>query len=248
MKSLVIPRITVTENVFGFMDSLPAHHIDHNSWPAFETDCSARVVIAYGSNTLFVKYYVVESKLKVLSREINSAVNKDNCVELFLSFGNDANYYNLEFNCLGAGKIAYGENRDNRVLLDPGLVSQIDTDISLETIGNRCHWELMLSIPSRVFKFNNVNFSEGQEGKANFYKCGDDLPQPHFLSWNRIETERPDFHQPSFFGSVIFSSDPQSDPGYTTSFPVEMVKDLITRNRRKKIYFLSIFVYVTGGH
>ena len=35
-------------------------------------------------------------------------------------------------------------------------------------------------------------------------KCGDDLTVPHFLSWNPIKTEKPDFHRPEFFGTVKF--------------------------------------------
>ncbi len=40
--------------------------------------------------------------------------------------------------------------------------------------------------------------------KANFYKCGDELQTPHFLSWNPIEIEKPDFHRPDFFGTLRF--------------------------------------------
>jgi Carbohydrate-binding family 9 len=47
---------------------------------------------------------------------------------------------------------------------------------------------------------------EGKKCKANFYKCGDKLAQPHFLAWNRIETPEPDFHQPAFFGDIEFET------------------------------------------
>jgi hypothetical protein len=39
---------------------------------------------------------------------------------------------------------------------------------------------------------------------ANFYKCGDELPTPHFLSWNPIEWKEPSFHRPEQFGKLIF--------------------------------------------
>lgn len=45
---------------------------------------------------------------------------------------------------------------------------------------------------------------DGQTIKANFYKCGDELQTPHFLSWNPINIEKPDFHRPDFFGSLEF--------------------------------------------
>ena len=43
-----------------------------------------------------------------------------------------------------------------------------------------------------------------REIKANFYKCGDELQTPHFLSWNPIKIENPDFHRPDFFGTLEF--------------------------------------------
>jgi len=39
---------------------------------------------------------------------------------------------------------------------------------------------------------------QGRLFKANFYKCGDELPLPHYLSWNPIYTETPDFYRPDF--------------------------------------------------
>jgi hypothetical protein len=37
---------------------------------------------------------------------------------------------------------------------------------------------------------------------ANFYKCGDETPEPHFLSWNPIDLPKPNFHVPQFFGQL----------------------------------------------
>ncbi|MBP5277596.1 MAG: hypothetical protein J6Z18_03800, partial [Prevotella sp.] len=44
----------------------------------------------------------------------------------------------------------------------------------------------------------------GMSFRANFYKCGDLLPKPHFLSWNAVEIPQPDFHRPDQFGKVTF--------------------------------------------
>jgi hypothetical protein len=40
--------------------------------------------------------------------------------------------------------------------------------------------------------------------RANFYKCGDGTSVPHYLSWNQVITETPDFHRPEFFGEISF--------------------------------------------
>ena len=40
--------------------------------------------------------------------------------------------------------------------------------------------------------------------RGNFYKCGNQLPKPHFLSWNPIPTDNVQFHCPEFFGELDF--------------------------------------------
>ena len=44
----------------------------------------------------------------------------------------------------------------------------------------------------------------GRTLHGNFYKCGDLLQVPHFLSWNPIQLPKPCFHCPEFFGELIF--------------------------------------------
>ena len=77
------------------------------------------------------------------------------------------------------------------------------TDLALET---------QESLKKANTDMRGVNFSEKKldngiivkEIKANFYKCGDELQTPHFLSWNPIQIEQPDFHRPDFFGTLEF--------------------------------------------
>jgi hypothetical protein len=39
---------------------------------------------------------------------------------------------------------------------------------------------------------------------GNVYKCGDAMPQAHYLTWNPIGTSRPDYHRPEYFGYLKF--------------------------------------------
>ena len=57
----------------------------------------------------------------------------------------------------------------------------------------------------REVSFNeNSIIVDGKEIRANFYKCGDELDKPHYLSWNPINLEKPNFHCPEFFGTLFF--------------------------------------------
>jgi hypothetical protein len=65
-------------------------------------------------------------------------------------------------------------------------------------------WSLTVAIPVSVFIWHTVENLEGREFGANFYKCGDGLTQPHYLSWNPVLSAEPDFHRPESFGIIGF--------------------------------------------
>ena len=60
----------------------------------------------------------------------------------------------------------------------------------------------VLVIPAECYFHHQITDLSGMTIRANFYKCGDKLQQPHFLSWNPISTPRPNFHVPQFFGTL----------------------------------------------
>ena len=72
-----------------------------------------------------------------------------------------------------------------------------------EKVGE-CSWESALVIPVSALFGHQVTLLDGQKMRANFYKCGDLLQTPHFLSWNAIQLPEPKFHCPEFFGTITF--------------------------------------------
>lgn len=70
--------------------------------------------------------------------------------------------------------------------------------------GDLICWTLNIILPVELFSLKEVGSLQGKTVTANFYKCGDDMPVRHYLSWNPINLERPNFHTPQFFGKLIF--------------------------------------------
>ncbi len=180
------------------------------NWPEYPYKPDVKFKIAYCQNQILLKYYVTEESIRAIASNMNDDVYKDSCVEFFISTKSNDSYYNFEFNCIGIPSASYGSGRHNRELIDPELLQLIQVRSSLgndtfeEKTGGH-NWELMLMIPTDcMVKDENIEL-EGLTAKANFYKCGDDTIIPHFVSWNPIGTEQPDFHQPSYFGQLIFN-------------------------------------------
>jgi hypothetical protein len=208
MKQLAVPYLPLDqcEHV-----ALPAHPIDVEPWAdgTFKS-CSAEFTISHFNQGLRVHYAVTEPHLSAKKRRLNGKVHKDNCVEFFIAFENDPCYYNFEFNCLGSVKAAYGSERNNRTYLPVDLLTIVQDNISiaLSNIHDRkmIMWEITIILPIDVFCFHNKDSFSGLNCSANFAKCGDNLPSPHFLSWVDIATDTPDYHQPQSFGRMIFET------------------------------------------
>ncbi|MFC5281913.1 carbohydrate-binding family 9-like protein [Pedobacter alpinus] len=189
------------------MDNLERNPIKHQSWEEFRTNIKSCFTIAHTGNHLLIKFFSEENELCASVRKTNDKICNDNCVEAFIAFDNEVEYYNLEFNCFGNAKIAYGGSRDGRKLLLPETIAKIKTQSSIDTTINNegmISWEILLIIPKELFEFTPIKTFEGIIAKANFYKCGDGLTKPHFLTWNKVETTHPDFHQPQYFGDLKF--------------------------------------------
>ncbi|MDP4205542.1 MAG: carbohydrate-binding family 9-like protein [Bacteroidota bacterium] len=183
--------------------------IDTVNWSEYGYKPEVKARIGYWGKQIWIKFYVREKNILARTTSVNGDVYKDSCVEFFLSPRDNGYYYNFEFNCIGTPHVGYGGGRHNREHISPFYVNQIQRKSSLgdlpfgEQTGD-FSWDLTVVIPKSVFVNDVVANFSGLESKGNFYKCGDETSDPHFVTWNPIDTETPDYHQYSSFGSILF--------------------------------------------
>ncbi len=199
------PNVSINEASF-FLDSVGRHVLGQASWAGYNYHPVVHFAMAYGEDNIFLKYYVNEKFISAANGAINSAVYEDSCVEFFISFEDEKPYYNFEFNCIGTSRVGYGEKKTDRELLPEALISKIKYQVLItnQKPGNTVHWELTVAIPFKIFCHHKINAVAGKKCRANFYKCGDRLPTPHFISWAPIKWPEPNFHLPEFFGGLQF--------------------------------------------
>jgi hypothetical protein len=192
------------------LDGNNADLIDVVSWPTYSYRPDASFSIGHNGQNIFLKYYVEESAITAVHRETNGPVYKDSCVEFFIGFDDGTSYYNLEFNCAGSCRMGYGIQRDGRLAIPNHFVEKIKHQVVFKTQEQEnqftIKWELSLIIPIEVFYYHEMHTVEGKSCWVNFFKCGDDLPQPHYLSWALISTASPNFHVPEAFRSAYFAN------------------------------------------
>jgi hypothetical protein len=192
------------------LDSLNIRNpVEEVNWNEFDYKPVVKFSIAYTAHEILLKYYVTENWFKAEKTEPNQMVCEDSCVEFFVSPGDDRIYYNLEFNGIGTCLLGSGTGRENSSRADLKIISRIrrKTSVGKEIVSERSgefSWTITLAIPFDVFFHHQITSLKGKAFRANFYKCGDKLSVPHYLTWNPVGTETPDYHRPEFFGLLKF--------------------------------------------
>ncbi|MCI0522324.1 MAG: hypothetical protein L0Y37_01590 [Bacteroidales bacterium] len=216
MKTIEVSKLKTAE-IFPSMAEISArldefgegHAIDAVNWKEFSYKPDVRFNIAWGEHEIYIKYYVRESNVKAEKSKTNEMVCEDSCVEFFVSPADDGLYYNLEFNPIGTALMGSGHGRHDSARADAGIVDGIRrlTSMGNEPFGERTgdmRWSITLAIPLKTFFHHETGNLKGKSFRANFYKCGDKLSNPHFVTWNPVGTERPDYHRPEHFGILKF--------------------------------------------
>ena len=198
------------EAVSARLDKLDTReHIEMINWKDYNYKPEVTFSIGYTDNELLLKYYVYETYFKAEKTETNQMVCEDSCVEFFVSPVDDGIYYNIEFNGIGTCLMGTGTSRENSTRAKPEIIAKIrrKTSVGNKPVAQRegdFSWTLIAAIPFTVFFHHKVKELKGKVFKANFYKCGDKLKVPHYVTWNPVGTPKPDYHQPEYFGLLKF--------------------------------------------
>ncbi|MDR1504281.1 MAG: hypothetical protein LBT43_17675 [Prevotella sp.] len=212
---LLVPMIDVADannytSVIEYMQEVQKNEVACVNWPElYPSRPEVGFKIAHNGTHLFLQFFVEENEILAEASEDNGPVWKDSCVEFFMSFGDSLNYYNLEVSCIGKVLLGYRENKANSEHASPALLSFIKRYPSLgtEPFGRRqgdFKWNVLIVVPVSAYWQSGLETFSGVKARGNFYKCGDNLTIPHYLSWNPVEAKMPNFHMPFYFGDIYF--------------------------------------------
>ncbi|WP_313368138.1 carbohydrate-binding family 9-like protein [Sphingobacterium mizutaii] len=211
MKELEVKKIDLTgveltyASLANSLFGLEWNQIDQAPWQTqFPINPEVKFQVAYDQESIYIHYDVHEEYIKAQYIRPNENIWEDSCVEFFISFDDRKTYYNLEFNVLGAGLIGYGtSDKANRNRLTSEEILSVSSFTQVKNLQGKKSWNIILAIPISLFG-KTVDDLRGKTVQANFYKCGDNLPNPHFVAWNPIDVPNPNFHLPEFFGEIKF--------------------------------------------
>lgn len=172
-------------------------HIDLSPWEGiYHFNSFAKLL--YSDEAIYVRMETDEMPVVAKQTERNSPVCTDSCMEFFFRPNLNNNVYiNIEINALGTLLTGVGTCRQDRVYCTDNA-DQFEIKPQLCESG----WKITYRIPFDFIRKYAGDCTSSMKG--NFYKCGSDTGHAHFHVWNMIETPKPDFHRPEYFGDFVF--------------------------------------------
>ena len=192
--------------------------LDCLNWPAWPYKPSVEFRIGLFEDGLRLEWKVDEQSIRALQGTPGGEVYEDSCVEFFFQPNpDDPHYYNFEWNAIGNLYLAWRTGRHDPEKAPAEVLALVHTEAScgVTPFAERPAdgpWTLKVHIPLEALWHSLGDAAghpspgglRGHRAKANFYKCGDGLSVPHFVTWAPIATEKPDYHRPEFFDYLEF--------------------------------------------
>lgn len=161
-------------------------------------DIAMEVRICHDGENLYLRMQAWEQNIRAEHTGPLCMVCEDSCMEFFLRpQEDDLRYFNFEINPNGAMFIGFGSGRESLVRLAP---SPALFDPHTERFEGG--WIARYRIPAEFIRIFFPGFApeSGRRLRANCYKCGHKTIQPHYITWNRVNSSVPSFHRPEDFG------------------------------------------------
>ena len=171
--------------------------------------------VLYDDQAIYAIFKVEDRYVRAVAQKHQDRVCSDSCAEFFFVPGEDvtAGYFNIEANCGGTvlfnwqvvprkGQVPLTQEDLARMTIASSMPKQVDPEIA-EPVT----WTIEYRVPYDVLRKYQPAFrtpAPGVTWRANFFKCADKTSHPHWLTWNKVNRPKPDFHVPEDFGVLRF--------------------------------------------
>lgn len=160
--------------------------------------------LGHDGEHFFVAMRSYESNPRATVTENEGPVHLDSCMEFFFSPCPELrpDYFNMEANPAGAMKFNYGAGRHGRL-----KTRGFPEVAGMQATRTADYWQLVYQIPFALIRENAPEFTgaSGSIIRANMYRCGEQAACTSFVTLFPIDTEKPDYHRPEYFGEMMLA-------------------------------------------
>ena len=186
-------------------NTIPVMPIDNHQWKE-PVDITAQAQICWDDEALYIRQEAKEANIRAEQEGPLAMPCVDSCLEFFFRPAQRLDYINFELNPKCALYLGYGSKGTGLVRL---LARDVNKMFAPKAQMTDDGWVLTYQIPFAFIRqfFPEIVPEEGLVFCANTYKCGDATVKPHYMSWNYIDLEKPNFHCPEHFGQLILGGE-----------------------------------------
>ena len=180
--------------------SIPDLNVDKVLWTE-DVGIRAKAQICYDEDNMYIHLSAIEKDIRAENTEPMSPVYEDSCMEFFFMLPDAGNYFNFEINPNGCLNVQFGPRKEDRIyIVREDATDYFDIHADLTEDG----WEVFYTIPIEFIRFFYPDYMFEGDLMANVYKCGNKTVHKHYLSWNPVTSDTPNFHRPEDFGIMHF--------------------------------------------
>ena len=192
--SMVIKKVPIEKST--------KNQIKNALWGYTKYTPEVYVNVVYDDEGFIVKFTVNEKEPTRTKTKHFESVHLDSCVEFFVNFDPEHSdkYINFETNANGVMNVAFRSNRYDEKKLELSEVEGFNITPEI----NDEYWTVTYKIGFDFIKkyYPEFDIEKASYVKGNVYKCGDETPIEHYMSYFEVKCENPDFHRPEYFGKI----------------------------------------------
>lgn len=172
---------------------------------ASDSPATAYAQICATEDALLLHLSATEPEIRAVETSPLAETCEDSCLEFFFRpMEKDMRYFNMEFNPNTCMFLGFGSCIEDvlRIVPEPEQKQQL---FCPKVVRREDGWEIFFRVPYSFVRgfFPEFEIAPGKSLFCNFYKCGEKLQQPHYLTWNPIMRQgRSRFHTPAEFGRL----------------------------------------------
>ena len=187
--------------------------LNHHLWTCLEkpqTNASLRLDEA----GLHVSFCVHERQPLItatVQQEPMLMVCQDSAVELFLAFADSKEqattdfkpqlehclYINIEINAAGICYAKHGHSRKGRTAFTPDEIKSLNIEPVIDDAAGT--WQVSFVVPRELITKLATYDAFSEVFALNLYKISETKEHEHYIAYNKVEVEKPNFHLPEFF-------------------------------------------------
>ena len=188
------------------LETCPEFEVDNVQWNSTRSPRTTGRMGYIADEGIVVRMRCEETNPLTTKTKNMEMVCFDSAMEAFFAFTDDGSvprmeslYFNFEINSNGALYAKTGYGRSGRAELLPAEMTLADPKAWLEEDA----WCMEITVPNQLLqRFLGKTLVTGDTFYCNFYKVGQTPEIEHYMSYNYIESDQPNFHMPPYFAKA----------------------------------------------